>query len=80
MNKKPNLNTSITLAVIERACDCIKAAEGWSLAMIVQALRLHETTINRHISDYLNHRKLKPDNGGSQSHLSEIQTQELIAI
>ncbi len=47
--------------------------------MIAQALRLHETTVNRHISDYLNHRKLKPKNGGSQSHLSETQTQELIA-
>ncbi len=44
-----------------------------------QALRLHETTVNRHISDDLNHRKLKPENGGSQSYLSETQTQELIA-
>ncbi|ETS31510.1 transposase [Photorhabdus khanii NC19] len=47
--------------------------------MIAQALGRHETTVNRHISDYLNHRKLKPDNGGSQSHLSETQPQELIA-
>ncbi|MCW7550395.1 IS630 family transposase [Photorhabdus sp. APURE] len=67
----------------KRECDRIKAvllaSEGWSSVMIAQALRLHEMTVNRHISDYLNHRKLKPDNGGSQSHLSETQTQELIA-
>ncbi len=67
----------------KRECDRIKAvllaSEGWSSVMIAQALRLHETTVNRHISDYLNHRKLKPENGGSQSHLSETQTQELIA-
>ncbi len=67
----------------KRECDRIKAvllaSEGWSSVMIVQVLRLHETTINRHISDYLNHRKLKPENGGSQSYLSETQTQALIA-
>ncbi|WP_445260540.1 IS630 family transposase, partial [Photorhabdus sp. S10-54] len=67
----------------KRECDRIKAvllaSEGWSSVMIAQALRLHETTVNRHISDYLNHRKIKPENGGSQSHLSETQTQELIA-
>ncbi|NHB98865.1 IS630 family transposase [Photorhabdus stackebrandtii] len=67
----------------KRVCDRIKAvllaSEGWSSVMIAQALRLHETTVNRHISDYLNHRKIKPENGGSQSHLSETQTQELIA-
>ena len=39
-----------------RAQDRIKAvllrSEGWSTAMIAQALRLHETTIVRHIDDY----------------------------
>lgn len=43
------------------------ASEGWSSPMIAQALRLHEGTINRHITDYLNDRKLKPENGGSDS-------------
>lgn len=55
------------------------ASEGWSSAMISQALRLHEATVSRHISDYVNNRKLKPENGGSQSHLSETQTAKLIA-
>ncbi len=67
----------------KRECDRIKAillaSEGWSSVMIAQALRLHETTVNRHISDYLNHRKWKPENGGSQDYLSETQIQALIA-
>ena len=40
-----------------RIRDRIKAvllrSEGWSTAMIAQALRLHETTITRHIADYI---------------------------
>lgn len=67
----------------KRECDRIKAillaSEGWTASMIAQALRLHETTVNRQISDYLNCGKLKPENGGSQSHLSEPQTAELTA-
>ena len=57
-----------------RVCDRIKAvllaSEGWSNAMISQALRIHETTVARHINDYLQSEKLKPENGGSQSRLS----------
>ncbi|KDL89530.1 hypothetical protein AE02_05266 [Klebsiella variicola] len=55
------------------------ASEGWSPSMIAQALRLHEATVNPQIGDYLNHGKLKPENGGSQSLLSEAQTGKLIA-
>ncbi|EGA7637396.1 IS630 family transposase [Salmonella enterica] len=55
------------------------ASEGWRPSMIAQALRLHEATVNRHISDYLNQGKLKPENGGSRSLLSEAQTGKLIA-
>lgn len=65
----------------KRECDRIKAillaSEGWSTPMIAQALRLHETSVQRHISEYLNNGKLKPENGGSDSHLSETQTAEL---
>lgn len=46
--------------------------------MIAQALRLHETSVQRHISEYLNNGKLMPENGGSDSHLSEEQASELI--
>lgn len=62
----------------EHVCDRIKAvllaSEGWSSVMIAQALRLHQTTVDRHISDYVNNRKLKPENGGSEGMLSAEQT------
>ena len=52
----------------KRECDHIKAillsSEGWSVPMIAQALRLHETTVQRHINEYLNKGKLMPENGG----------------
>lgn len=64
-------------------CDGIKAillaSEGWTSAMIAQALRLHETTVNQHINDYVNTRELKPENDGSASRLSIEQTARLIS-
>jgi transposase len=65
-----------------RVCDRIKAvllaSEGWSQSMISQALRIHESTVARHLSDYVLCEKLNPENGGSQSRLSAEQTQQLI--
>ncbi|MDW2287839.1 winged helix-turn-helix domain-containing protein, partial [Vibrio sp. 1562] len=65
-----------------RVCDRIKAvllaSEGWSQTMISQALRIHESTVARHLSDYVLSEKLKPENGGSQSKLSATQTMHLI--
>lgn len=46
--------------------------------MISQALRIHETTVARHINDYLQSEKLKPENGGSQSRMPASQTTQLI--
>ena len=46
--------------------------------MIAQALRIHESTVARHLSDYVLSEKLKPENGGSQSKLSATQTMQLI--
>ena len=50
-----------------RVRDRIKAvllrSEGWSTSMIAQALRLHETSIVRHIDDYVSKNKLAPENG-----------------
>ena len=64
-----------------KAGDRIKAvllrSEGWSVPMISQALRLHETTITRHINDY-RAGKLELSSGGSDSHLDANQTQALI--
>lgn len=53
------------------------SSEGWSTAMIAQSQRIHETTVRRHLNDWLNDEKLKPENGGSDSHLNEAQTSEL---
>lgn len=62
--------------------DRIKAillrSEGWTVPQISQALRLHNTTVIRHLNDYKSG-KLKNESGGSSSHLTDEQTQELIA-
>lgn len=54
-------------------------ADGWTVAMIARSQLIDETTVRRHLNDWLNDEKLKPENGGSQSHLNEAQTAELIA-
>ena len=65
-----------------RVRDRIKAVlltyEGWSQTMISQALRIHESTVARHLSDYVMSEKLKHENGGSQSKLSATKTMNLI--
>lgn len=62
--------------------DRIKAillrSEGWTVPQISQALRLHQSTIIRHIDEYKSG-KLKNQNSGSSSYLTDEQTQELIA-
>jgi transposase len=67
----------------KRECDRIKAillsAEGWSTAMISQALRKHQTSIIRHLNDYTINHKLTSENGGSDSYLNEAQTTAAIA-
>ena len=66
-----------------RVCDRIKAvllrSEGWTCRQIAQALRIHEETVRTHLSDWHAKQKLKPVSGGSKSHLSSEQAQELIA-
>lgn len=61
--------------------DRIKAillrSEGWGVPQISQALRLHHSTIIRHIEEYKSG-KLNNESGGSSSHLTEEQSQELI--
>lgn len=61
--------------------DRIKAillrSEGWTVPQISQALRLHQSTIIRHIEEYKSG-KLNNESGGSSSHLTEEQSQELI--
>ena len=61
--------------------DRIKAvllrSEGWTIPLIAQVLRLHESTVIRHLDDY-RVGKLTLASGGSESHLTEEQSQELI--
>jgi len=63
--------------------DRIKAillrSEGWTVPQISQALRLHQSTIIKHIEAYKRSGKLKNENGGSSSHLTDEQSEELIA-
>jgi transposase len=67
----------------KRVCDRIKAvlfrSEGWSTPMIAQAVRLHESTTIRHIDGYLVKHKLKPENRGFHSYLTQRQTEEVLA-
>ena len=44
----------------------------------ISALRIHESTVARHLSDYALSEKLKPENGESQSLLSDTQTMQHI--
>lgn len=80
--QKNDLETRHDESRDKRVCDRIKAvllrSEGWSTPMIAQALRLHETTIIRHIDDYLLKNKLKPENGGSYAYLTQLQTEDVI--
>lgn len=51
-----------------RERDRIKAvllrSEGWGIVKIAQALRINESTITRHLKDFVNKQKLNPENGG----------------
>ena len=81
--QKARLELQHSNARDSRESDRIKAIllreEGWSLSRIAQALRIHKSTISRHINDYIQNEKLLPENGGSESLLDKEQTQQLIA-
>lgn len=66
-----------------RVADRIKAvllcAEGWTQKQIAQALRIRYETVQDHLNDYMISKKVKPENGGSESHLNSFQTSELIS-
>lgn len=66
----------------KREADRIKAVllsdDGWTNAMIAKALFLCQETVHDHLTDYVEEQKLKPENGGSSSKLSDAQASELI--
>lgn len=65
----------------KRICDRIKAVlafdDGYSYSEIAKILLLDDETIRRHIEDYLNKKKLSPENGGSESKLNNSESQKL---
>lgn len=65
-----------------RVRDRIKAvllrAKGWSQVQIAQALIIRPETVHEHLQDFINHQKLKPENGGSQSLLDAVQASAII--
>lgn len=54
------------------ACD-----DGYNYSEIARILLLDDETIRRHIKDYFDKNKLAPENGGSESYLSEAETVKL---
>ena len=63
--------------------DRIKAvllrSESWTTTQIAQALRIHDSTVTRHLKDWKCQKKVTVQKGGSSSLLSQSQTKELIA-
>ncbi|MGL5335269.1 MAG: IS630 family transposase [Enterovibrio sp.] len=62
----------------DRLKSILLRSEGWEYELIAQALRIHRNTARRHVKDYIFRKKLKPENGGSESYLNELQTEEII--
>lgn len=65
-----------------RIRDRIKAVlaydDGYTYSEIAKILLLDDETIRRHIKNYEESEKLKPENGGSNSHLSVEHTESLL--
>ena len=66
----------------KRECDRIKAVllcnEGWTEKRIAQALRKHEDSIKRYLTEFTQHQKLTETRHGSEGYLNQEQTQQLI--
>lgn len=81
--EKDKLETDHKTEHDRRIADRIKAVllheEGWTQVDIAQALRTSPETIHDHLQDYIHSKKLKPENGGSESRLNQAQTAQLIA-
>ena len=83
VEEKTHLELSHKACENRKEGDRIKAillrSEGWTVPQISQALRLHQSTIIKHIQEYKTAGKLTNKSGGSESHLTDEETQELIA-
>lgn len=56
------------------------STQGWSTVTITKSQLIHETTVLRHIADYLDGDKLTSANGGPQEHLSAEHSEDLICL
>ena len=65
--------------VRDRIKSVIHASNGLTPEEIADALLIHENTVRKHLKEYAEEQKLKPENGGSNSFLTEEQTRELMA-
>jgi len=65
-----------------RIRDRIKAVlaydDGYNYSEIAKILLLDDETIHRHIEDYFKDKKIKPNNGGSESKLTEQESAKLV--
>jgi len=81
--EKKELETNHKTEHDRRVADRIKAVllheEGWAQVQIAQALRISPETVHDHLQEYIESKKLKPDNGGSDSKLNPTQTNQFIA-
>lgn len=66
--------------VADRIKAVLLSSENWTNRQISQALRIQEITIASHLADFVNLKKLEPENGGSKSKLDEVKTSELISF
>lgn len=66
----------------KRICDRIKAVlaydDGYNYSEIAKILLLDDETIRRHIKDYFRENKVAPNNGGSESKLTNQESAKLI--
>jgi transposase len=66
----------------KRTCDRIKAVllinDGYSYEQVANILLLDDSTVRRHVEEYLNSKKLSANYKGSESKLNQQQTIELI--
>jgi transposase len=81
-NERVKLRFQHRLERDRRIADRIKAIllydKGWTYRAIAEALMLDEETISQHVHDYQESQKLKPENGGSASKLTNEQRQAII--
>ena len=62
----------------DRVKSILLRSEGWSLSNISQALRIHNDTVSRYLTDYLINHSLDFKFKGSKESLTEDQTAKLI--